>query len=174
MIDREAIATAAVGEWGRRGFAATTWQHLADATGVSARSLIRHFGTQQEILGVGVEAATARLAAELDGDHSERPLGRVLRDAVVASVSHDLAVRAVASDWAQVIAREPELRGWLASGYRAWIDTLATAVANRAPHIDQASCTAIASGYQAAAASALLDWALAGASEDPADRKSVV
>lgn len=63
VVDHDAVAEAAILLWTERGYEQTTWRDLAEATGVSERTLLRHFQTRAAIAWTGVDAARERLAA---------------------------------------------------------------------------------------------------------------
>lgn len=170
LVDPAAVARAAMTLWAEQGYAATSWQDIADATGLSVRTLIRRFGSQPGILSVGVDAAVARLRTAL----AEAPLdgnpGEVLRAAVVASVSRTDAVSVMGRQLMTVLAEEPSLQAWQREAYAPWIALLAEAIAVRVPGVDADTAHALASGYEAVANAAMRAWARGGGVGAPADR----
>ncbi|WP_244970865.1 TetR/AcrR family transcriptional regulator [Gordonia jinghuaiqii] len=169
MIDSGAVAEAAFRLWRERGFRDTSWADLADATGVSTRTLLRHFPTKADIAWIGVPRATARLRDALAATSPTSALDDAIRTGVVSSVSHDPRVQRVNPAWLRLIAGEPELIAMAPAAYRPWIDELAGFIKRRVPAAPQAVCRALASAYQAAAFAALTEWADAGAQGDSAD-----
>ncbi|MET4165431.1 MULTISPECIES: TetR/AcrR family transcriptional regulator [Gordonia] len=169
VIDSGAVAEAAFKLWRERGFAETSWADLAEATGVSARTLLRHFHTKADIAWIGVAYATERLRGALEKTSAADSLADAIRTGVVSSVSHHPRVQRVNPAWLRLIADEPELLAMAPRAYRPWIDELAAFIGRRVPHAPPAICRALASTYQAAAFAALTEWADSGANGDSAD-----
>lgn len=167
VVDREKVAAAALRLWHANGFDATRWEDLAEATGVSARTLVRRFGTQTAVLDVSIDQAVAELGAILEAN-STSDISTALADAIAQVVGvHEHGVGP--GVWASVIAREPALQAWLRTGYQPWIDAIADAVRTRRPDIDERSAVAIAAAFEAATSAALLRWASDGAVGSPAE-----
>lgn len=169
VLDAPAVAAGALQLWSERGYTTTSWSDLADATGVSTRTLLRHFSSRADIAYLGVEPATTRLREALADAPREGDLSAVIRSAVVDSVSHHPRINRVAPDWLRLISAEPELAATAPLAYRPWIDTLADFISRRLPDAPTAICRALATAYQAAAFAALVEWAEAGAHGDCAD-----
>ncbi|MEV0354887.1 helix-turn-helix domain-containing protein [Nocardia sp. NPDC050697] len=169
VLDSKAVTASALRLWSERGFAGTSWNDLAQATGISARTLLRHYSSRAEIAWLGVAPATERLRAALDGAADGLPTAAIVRGAIVESVSHDPRLHEVAPGWLRLISAEPELAAGAPRAYQPWIETLARYFALRLPAAPAAICRALATAYQAATFAALLEWADAGANGDPAD-----
>lgn len=172
VVDHDAIAEAAILLWSERGYERTTWRDLAEATGVSERTLIRHYPSRAAVAWTGVDAARERLAAALADASADEPLGDVLRRAVVRSVSHD-SVRRLGSRWATLVSTEPELAAFGQRTNLPWTADLADYIAGRLPREPRAVANAVAAAYEAASRSALVDWA-AGERGDPAEAVDAV
>lgn len=168
VIDPVAVSEAVLDLWWTEGYATTGWREIADVTGISVRTLMRHFPARSDIAWTGVPAATARLAAALEAVPGTTHLGGALRTAVARSVSHDALVRRVAPRWLRLVAREPELAASATAAYRPWTEILAAFVRRHAPDVPDATARAVAAAYQAAAFEALVGWATHGEG-DPAD-----
>ncbi|MFD6055599.1 TetR/AcrR family transcriptional regulator [Agromyces sp. NPDC060279] len=169
VVDAGAVTEAAFLLWSERGYAETGWKELAETTGVSARTLMRHFGTRDRIAWAGVEAANERLEQAIAELREEPDAAVAVRRAIVASVSHDEHVRRSAAAWFRLIAAEPALLATAAAANRVWTARLATHLAERLPGAGPAVCAALAAAYEAATISALRSWAERGGSGDPAD-----
>ena len=65
VLDTRAVSAGALRLWADRGFATTSWNDLAEATGISTRTLLRHFSSRSEIAWIGVAPATERLQSAL-------------------------------------------------------------------------------------------------------------
>lgn len=169
MLDPEAVAETAFRLWADRGYSATSWADLAHATGISSRTLIRHFSVKSAIAWVGVAPATARLRETLSRTDDSTPLSDAVRRAIVDSVSHDPRVQRASTDWLRLIAGEPELSAMAFTAYQSWITELAGYIGRRAPEMPDAVARALATAYQAASFVALTEWAGDGAHGRPAD-----
>lgn len=169
VVDADAVVEAAIGLWSERGFAATGWSDLAAATGVSARTLMRHFGTRAAIAWVGLEAASDRLRDALASAAPDAPLADVLREAVAHSVSRSDFVRRLGSRWAHLVSTEPQLAASASPAYQAWEGIIAEYLGLREPGMPEPARRAVASAYQAAAHTALIGWASADGAGAPAD-----
>jgi AcrR family transcriptional regulator len=168
VIDAEAVAAAALRLWSERGFEATGWRDIADRSGVSVRTLLRHFSSKTELAWIGVEAATVQLRRALDAMPETVPLSEAIRAAVVDSIAHQAEIRRVGARWLRLVAGEPELAASAAAGLRPWIDALASFIGRRAPQASWTTCHALAVAYQAATFAALLGWSNDRARGDPA------
>lgn len=169
VVDVGAVTEAAFLLWSEHGYAETGWKELAETTGVSARTLMRHFGTRDRIAWAGVEAANERLEQAIVELRDEPDAAAAVRRAIVASVSHDVHVRRSAAAWFRLIAAEPELVATAAAANRMWTARLAAHLAERLPGAGPAVCAALAAAYEAATFSALRGWADGDAPGDPAD-----
>ncbi|MEU4596445.1 TetR family transcriptional regulator [Nocardia sp. NPDC023988] len=169
VLDTAAVSAGALRLWTEYGFAATGWNELAEATGVSTRTLLRHFSSRSDIAWIGVAPATERLRATLAGAAAEESPAVVVRTAIVESVSRDPRIQELAPDWLRLISSEPELAATAPRIYRPWIDTLSAYLADRLPNSPAAICRAIATAYQSATFAALIEWAESGAHGDCAD-----
>lgn len=170
VVDRRAVAIAALQLWSERGYAATTWQDLADVTGVSVRSLIRHFGRRPEVLTAALDYAVDLLDNAFADIPDDTPVDEAIRAAVVDGMRAQMVDLGAFSSWASLLAAEPELEGWLRHGFTAWIDALAAEIVRRMPGLDPSVCRAIAAGVEAIANTTLLEWSRGGATGDPAER----
>jgi AcrR family transcriptional regulator len=169
VLEPEVVAEAAFRLWAERGYAATSWTDLSEATGISTRTLLRHFAAKSDIAWVGVGSATLRLRTSLAEVPDSVPLTEAVRSAVVDSVSRTPRVQRVSPAWLRLISGEPELAGMSQTAYRPWIDELAAYIQRRNPAAPAAIARALATAYQAAAFAALVEWANGGAHGEPAD-----
>ncbi|MFD3747854.1 TetR/AcrR family transcriptional regulator [Nocardia sp. NPDC058633] len=169
VLDTGAVSVGALRLWTDRGFATTGWNDLAEATGVSTRTLLRHFSSRSEIAWIGVAPATERLREALAVAVTEELPAVVVRTAIVESVSRDPRIQELAPDWLRLISSEPELVATAPRIYQPWIDTLSGYLAGRLPGSPAAICRAIATAYQSATFAALIEWAESGAQGDCAD-----
>ncbi|GAB3693422.1 TetR/AcrR family transcriptional regulator [Saccharopolyspora tripterygii] len=167
VLDRAAITTATFRLWAERGYAAVGWKDIAEATGISVRTLVRHFARKSDIAWVGVPAATRRLRGALDEMPAETSTADAVRRAIVASIS-DVPMSPAGPDWIRVVCTEPEIFGTAPAAYRPWITELAGFLERRVDGIGPAAATSLASGYQAATFAALVAWSESGSHEHAA------
>ena len=166
VLDREAVAAATFALWAEHGYAAVSWRDIAEATGISVRTLVRHFSRKTEIAWVGVPAATQRLREALQSEPDDAPVSDAVRRSILASASQGGMLGISGADWARVVYTQEELIGSVGTAYRPWIDVLAGYLRSRLPDISPAAATAIASAYQTAAFSSLVVWSERGAPGD--------
>lgn len=169
VLDTRAVSVGALRLWTDRGFATTGWSDLAEATGISTRTLLRHFSSRSDIAWIGVAPATERLREALAGAGAEELPAVVVRTAIVESVSRDARIQELAPDWLRLISSEPELAATAARIYQPWIDTLSSYLGDRLPGSPAPICRAIATAYQSATFAALIEWAESGATGDCTD-----
>ena len=165
-IDREAVSACALALWDAKGLAGTSWGDIAIASGVSVRTLVRHFSSKEDLAWVGIPSATTRLKRALDGADRSDDTADVIRRAVVESLSTLERSRASGPQWLHTIAAEPTLRAGSAAAHRPWVQAIEEFIAFRHPAVFPAVRHAIAVAYQVAAFDALLAWADAGARSD--------
>ncbi|MFG1779362.1 helix-turn-helix domain-containing protein [Micromonospora sp. NPDC049048] len=168
MLDPEAVGTAALRLWAEHGYDATGWDDISAATGISARTLMRHFPSKAALAWVGVPAATRRLTEAFRALPLDAGLSDALRTAVVASVSDDVPVLSAGGYWMRIVAEEAELAEASVRAYAPWTEALAREIARRRPGAPEAIYQAIATAYREAAQAALYDWARNGAAGSPA------
>lgn len=169
VIDEELVAERAVLLWSEHGYAATGWREIAEATGISVRTLMRRFGSRADIPWVGVGKAVNRLAASLQENRPALPLSVRIRLAVAESISHSEQISRIGPGWLAVVATEPELVAAAPRAYAPWTRVIAEAIARDRPAAAPSVCHALATAYQAAAFDALFAWAAAGAGGQAAD-----
>ncbi|WP_217131767.1 TetR/AcrR family transcriptional regulator [Leucobacter chinensis] len=169
VINRDAIGEVAFRLWDEQGFAATTWRDISEASGVSVRTLTRHFNSQLDLVSMGVDAAAERLNTALAEAPSDAPLDTLLRELVTQAVAVDTQTGNIPLIWQRVLSAEPLLRSAFRTVSESWTAELAGAITERSPNIPATTARAIAAALHAAASSALLDWAMAGGNGDAAE-----
>lgn len=162
VIDRDAIGEAAFRLWDEQGFAATTWRDISEASGVSIRTLTRHFNSQLDLVAMGVDAASDRLRNALADAPDGLTLDEFAKRLVLAAVTVDSASGNIPLIWQRVLTKEPLLRSAFTSASDGWTGLLAEAITTHSPTVSTPTSHAIAASLHAAAASAMLDWAMAG------------
>lgn len=167
VLDRDAIAEAALFLWSKNGYAQTGWREIAEATGVSERTLTRHFSSKAAVAWSGVESATLRLSASLASSKG-LPSQQAIRTAVVDSIAHQALIDRVGPLWVRLVTEEPELRAAAPLAFRPWIAVLAEHINLKIPGSPPAIGEALALAYQSAAMAALAHWEQQGAVGDAA------
>lgn len=165
-IDRDAVSIAALELWSERGLADTSWGDIAEATGVSVRTLVRHFDAKEDLAWVGVPSATARLVSALDTTPSGLATVDALRAAVVASIGTLERHRTSGPLWLRAIAAEPTLRATSVTAHAPWIAAIGDFIAARHPEVPASARHGIAIAFEVAAYDALLACAEAGSIGD--------
>lgn len=158
-IDLGAVSTAAVALWSKRGFEQVGWAEIAEAGGISTRTLLRHVGAKEDLAWTGVPAATRALRVSLAAAPMDMPTADALREAVTASSAQSSAEAADRVRWLRVISSEPALAASSVTAHQPWIATLEEFIAQRHPRLPAATVRGIAVAYQVTAFEALLAWA---------------
>lgn len=169
VVDPMQISEVALELWQRDGYATTGWKEISEATGVSTRTLMRHFSTRAEIAWVGVIPAAQRMAAVADSIAPDLPLDRALRILIQASVTRDPKVFTLGPSWIRLVAEEPELAALSPTGHNPWIDAVASFIVARRPDVSDTVARAVAIAYQSATFAALTEWSRGSMSTDAAD-----
>jgi AcrR family transcriptional regulator len=159
VVDHIEVFDTALDLWQRVGYSAVTWTDLAKSTGISIRTLQRHFPTKADIAWVGVTASTERLQACLDSCPPDAPVHECIQQAVRASLSEQELIQRHGPKWLQVIAEIPELTATASTGYRPWTNALAEFIATRRPQLSSVLCQAVAQTVQTIVFAAMIDWA---------------
>lgn len=167
VVDPERVLEATMALWREQGYQETGWREISEVTGISVRTLIRRFGDRSMIPWAGVPAAVARLSTILEAAPNDAPLAEVLRDAVVASVSHKEGVLRLSPEWISLVSEVPQLRASAPLANAPWVDALSDFIKQRHAEVPDAVCRALATAYEAAAFAALVEWAKAGATGAP-------
>ncbi|MBD0022180.1 TetR family transcriptional regulator [Gordonia pseudamarae] len=167
VLDAEAVVGAAFELWNEKGFAATSWADLAEATGISARTLMRHYPSKHAIAWHGVAPATERLRASLAAAPASASVADAIRTAVVESVTHRPFMPGLSRSWLRLMLSEPELAAMAPRAHLPWIEEIAAFISAR---LDAPAgvCRALGATYEAAAFAALREWAETDVG-DPAD-----
>lgn len=169
VIDRERIGKIAFELWDAQGYAATSWADIAAESGVSVRTLTRHFSSPAELVSTGLAPAVDRLRGGLERRRSDASPSEQLRALVVCAVRQREGDESFSLVWQRVLAKEAHLRDAFARVSGTWTDAFADVIADVLPEAPAHARRAIAAALHAAAASALLDWAQSGGEGEAAD-----
>lgn len=173
MIDRPVVSAAALRLWSEKGFDCVSWADISTATGVSTRTLLRHFSTKETLAWTGIGPATAALRESLatvdSGD-----LAQDLRTAVVRSTTAADADTQAVGHWLQVISSAPTLIATSVEAHREWIEALRSFLAERLPDAPGPVLHGIAVAYQVATFDALLEWSASSEDGLPSEAVDIV
>lgn len=159
IVDAMAISEAAIVLWHEQGFANTGWKEISDATGVSTRTLMRHFSSRAELAWLGVQPATERMAVAAPTIPTDIPLGEAVRLLIRASITRDPKIAQLGPDFFSLVTTEPEIAALAASAHNPWITEVAAFISARRPELPVVIARAIATAYQSAVFAALTEWA---------------
>ncbi|WP_407689390.1 TetR/AcrR family transcriptional regulator [Mycobacterium sp. HUMS_1102779] len=166
----EALRSAALNSFARKGFANVTVTELAREAGVTERTFFRHFPTKEAVLFHDHETQLEWLAEAL----ARRPASESLFDAVRASVAafpHDLeVVRQAAAARAELISAE-RIAGHLRVVQSSFARVLTDFVKTRNPDVADVDLAAEVAGSALAAALvvAVENWGRHGCTGDLGD-----
>lgn len=107
---RDDIGVAARRLFAEQGYGSTTIEQVAEAAGVSARTVFRHFPRKEDLPFHRHAAIRARFAALLAADPGGRSTLDVLTDALWEAVGVDTEPQTDALSFLRLVAEEPELR----------------------------------------------------------------
>ncbi len=128
---RREIAEAAMDLIARDGYAATTMAAIADAAGVSRRTVFRYFADKEEVVFADDPAHTELLLATVDRQAPGTPPLEVLRAAGRALAEELGRGRKETARWAAFVATEPALHARYLAKQRRWERLLAERLAAR-------------------------------------------
>lgn len=127
---RDAIATTARRLFAARGFDAVTVAEVADAAGVSEKTVFNHFATKEDLVFGGGDTGTARLLAAI----AERAPGTSVLDVFRASTEEMLDVVAAGETEdslvvPRIVRGSPHLQQRLTAGWEREAEAIAAAFA---------------------------------------------
>ena len=128
---RNAVSHTALELFAERGFEETTVDDIADALGVSRRTLFRYFASKNDMVWGDFEWVLERLRRCLDATAADAPLHEALRRAAVESNRYgeeqlpELRIRM------RLITGVPALQAHSALRYAEWREVIAEWVAKR-------------------------------------------
>ncbi|KAB1641449.1 TetR/AcrR family transcriptional regulator [Gulosibacter chungangensis] len=168
-VDRVEVGAIALQLWSEKGFNRVTWADIASASGISQRTILRHFSSKEELAWVAVPRATEVLKESFDAADSDAAVSAVISAAVVRSLAVLHEHRSSGPLWLRLISEEPALRASAAAAYQPWVDAITEYISTRFTGMPAASCRGIAIAYQSTAFEALLNWAETDPASEPAD-----
>lgn len=158
VIDPQTLSEAALRVFLEKGYAAATWADIAEASGVSVRSLSRHFSSKSELALIGISPGWeefTRILRETPGDD----LDAVMRYCIYAGLQGLTDAGSAGLNWVRLVAREPQLVAEIRSANAPWVLAMKEKVASLRPDLSPALCQAVAGAYDAAVFAGLDEWA---------------
>lgn len=128
---RRAVERTALELFADRGFEATTVEDVAEALGVSRRTLFRYFSSKNDMVWGDFDLVLARLRRCLDDTGSEEPLHEALRRAAVESNRYEEDQLPELRIRMRLITRVPALQAHSMIRYAEWRAVVAEWVARR-------------------------------------------
>jgi mycofactocin system transcriptional regulator len=128
---RGAVSRTALEMFARRGFEETTVDDIAEALGVSRRTLFRYFASKNDMAWGDFDWVLARLRRCLDATEPDEPLHEALRVAVVESNRYEDEQLPELRIRMRLITGVPALQAHSALRYAEWRGVIAEFVAGR-------------------------------------------
>lgn len=128
---RREVARTALELFARQGFEETTVDDVADALGVSRRTLFRYFASKNDMVWGDFDWVLTRLRACLDASPHEVPLHEALGHAVVESNHYEDEQLPELRIRMRLITGVPALQAHSALRYAEWREVIAMWVARR-------------------------------------------
>jgi TetR/AcrR family transcriptional regulator, regulator of mycofactocin system len=128
---REDIERVAMGLFLANGYAATTIQMIADASGVSRTSVFRYWGSKAEIVWAVFDVHTQRLGALLGAADTSEATMTVVRRQVVENMRMSTEDSGLWMERFAVLDSTPELRSEESAHWTSWAGTVAAYIAAR-------------------------------------------
>jgi TetR/AcrR family transcriptional regulator, regulator of mycofactocin system len=125
------ITDVAIELFGARGFSDVSVDDVAHAAGISRRTLFRYYASKNAIPWGDFDTHLAHLRDLLDNVDPGVPLGRALRDALLAFNTFDESETARHRQRMRVILQTAELQAYSMTMYAGWREVIAGFVARR-------------------------------------------
>jgi TetR/AcrR family transcriptional regulator, regulator of mycofactocin system len=128
---RAEVASVALRLFVERGFEATTITEIADAVGVSRRTILRYFSSKNDIVWGTFDERLQALRERLAAAPVEQPIAEVIREAVVSFNDYGEAVMPELRDRMTLIITVPALQGHAMLRYAEWCSVISEFAAAR-------------------------------------------
>jgi TetR/AcrR family transcriptional regulator, regulator of mycofactocin system len=125
------ITDVAIGLFTARGFADVSVDDVAQAAGISRRTLFRYYASKNAIPWGDFDTHLAHLQDLLDNVDPRVPPGEALRDALLAFNTFDASETARHRQRMRVILQTAELQAYSMTMYAGWREVIAGFVARR-------------------------------------------
>lgn len=128
---RRAVTSTALQLFAERGFEQTTVEDIADALGVSRRTLFRYFASKNDMVWGEFDQVLERLRRCLDEAPDDEPLHEAVRRAVMESNHYEPGQLPELGIRMRLITRVPALQAHAMLRYAEWCAVIAEFVAGR-------------------------------------------
>jgi TetR/AcrR family transcriptional regulator, regulator of mycofactocin system len=128
---RREVTRTALELFAQRGFVETTVDDVADALGVSRRTLFRYFASKNDMVWGDFDWVLSRLRAGLDASPREMPLHEALTRAVIESNRYEDEQLPELRIRMRLITGVPALQAHSALRYSEWREVIAVWVSDR-------------------------------------------
>jgi TetR/AcrR family transcriptional regulator, regulator of mycofactocin system len=128
---RSAVSRTALEMFAEHGFEETTVDDIAEALGVSRRTLFRYFASKNDMVWGDFDSVLGRLRRCLDATAADEPLHEALRRAAVESNRYEDEQLPELRIRMRLITGVPALQAHSALRYAEWRDVIAEWVAKR-------------------------------------------
>lgn len=156
---REQIASIALRVFVKQGFEQTTLDDISRAVGVSRRTILRYFGSKNDIVWGTFDEQLDRLRDMLAVASTHRPLLEIIREAVVAFNDYGASAQSELRDRMTLITTVPALQGHAMLRYAQWCEVIAAFVASRlGMDAEDKVCQVVASAVLGVAMATYRHW----------------
>lgn len=167
LADIEELRALALTEIERRGYADVSMAALAEAVGVSVRTLHRYFPAKADIVWGGVDGSIEALKQGLDEVDERLGTIEALRAAVLSVFARDAREVDLQRARLRLIVLSPDLRASQSATFEGWREALVGFIARRRGEATPSlAATALGAAAQTAIMEALSWWAVAGDNRD--------
>lgn len=167
LADIEELRALALTEIERLGYGDVSMAALAEAVGVSVRTLHRYFPAKADIVWGGIESSIEALKEALDEVDEHFSAIDALCSAVLGVFGRDSGDVSILRARLRLIVLSPELRASQSATFEGWREALVDFIARRRGETTPSLAAAAAgSAAQTAIMEALSWWAVAGDNRD--------
>ncbi|WP_156678146.1 TetR family transcriptional regulator [Sphingomonas profundi] len=128
---RNAVIDAAITEFVRAGFEATTVDVIARLAGVSRRTVFRYFAAKEDIVVAWSMATGPMLAAAIDAELTRRAPLVAATSAVLCHLGDNEHIQGLSLEVARLIEATPSLKARAHEKYAAWEELIADTLARQ-------------------------------------------
>ncbi|MBF0672364.1 MULTISPECIES: TetR family transcriptional regulator [unclassified Salinibacterium] len=170
LADIEELRALALTEIERLGYGDVSMAALAEAVGVSVRTLHRYFPAKADIVWGGIESSIEALKEALDQVDDHFSTIDALYSAVLGVFGRDSGDVSILRARLRLIVLSPELRASQSATFEGWREALVDFVARRRGEATPSlAASAVGAAVQTAIMEALSWWAVAGDDRDVAE-----
>lgn len=143
----------------QNGYTNTTMKQLADALGVSLRTLHRNFPSKTDIVWSPLEESIDQLRRRLRSKPADMSVHTAMQEAIIEVISTWSNEHDTAYGWLEIVGRAPELRSAQSAALDSWRRDLREFAASRLGlDPDSVEVAGLAAGVQSATIEAISWW----------------